>query len=528
MHRTTPSPRWRLSLLLRGPRRRRRARLRVRRVAVSTLGLFALLVGLTGLASGDRAAAQGSDGGEVFVVPITGTIDLGLAPYLSRILDEAADQNAAAVLIEIDTPGGRLDAVLQMQDALLDSEVRTIAFVDRTAFSAGALVAIASEEIYMAPGAVMGAATPVDGATGETSSEKIVSAVRSTFRSTAEARGRDPRIAEAMVDPDVRIDGLDTAGQLLTLTTDDALAWGYADGVASTRAELLGAAGLAGAEVVETSPSLAEDAVRWVTDPIVASLLLIVGILLIVGDFLVEGVGVPAAIGAVLIAAFFWGHLLAGLAGWEDVALVVLGIALIAVELFVIPGFGVAGIAGIIALLAGVFLAMLGREIQTPAQIERAGYTVVAVLLALVAGLVALVIFLPRGSRLSGLVLQSQADSLPVPAPVTTVRRPGGWLRWFGGDAALHSDRRVTVAETRGAPPNPVGVGGPAAVLALGASSLAGRGGVAVTDLRPSGIAEIDGERVDVVSDGGYVAAGEPITVVRDEGYRRVVRRAAA
>jgi membrane-bound serine protease (ClpP class) len=211
---------------------------------------------------------QGASGsGAVFVVPITGTIDLGLAPYLSRVLEQAEAEGAAAVLLQIDTPGGRLDAVLQMRDVLLGSEVPTIAFVDRTAFSAGALIAIACEEIYMTPGAVMGAATPVEGETGEIATEKIVSAVRTTFKATAEARGRDPLVAEAMVDPDVTIDGLVTRGELLTLTTTEATDWGYNDGVAANRAEVLAAAGLANAPVIETEPSLAERFVRFITDP---------------------------------------------------------------------------------------------------------------------------------------------------------------------------------------------------------------------------------------------------------------------
>nr|MBA3414949.1 hypothetical protein [Chloroflexia bacterium] len=254
------------------------------------------------------------------------------------------------------------------------------------------------------------------------------------------------------------------------------------------------------------------------------SLLIILGLLLIVGDFLVEGVGIPAAIGAVFIGLFFWGHLLAGLAGWEDVALVVLGIGLIAVELFIIPGFGVAGVLGIVALLGGLFLAMLGREIQTPAQIERAGYTIAASLAAFVIGLIAILIFLPRGSRISGLVLQSQGAD--VAASAMSVRQPGGWMRWFGGDRSLPSDRRVVVTE-RPAPPasTPSPVPAPAALPVLGMPSLTGRDGIALSDLRPSGIADIDGERIDVVSDGGYIPAGDRIAVFRDEGYRRVVRR---
>ena len=163
-------------------------------------GIAALVFAVAGIVasmvpgSSAHAQAQG-DAPPVYVVSISGTIDLGFAPYLKRVLSEAEHDNAPAVILDINTPGGRLDAVLQMRDAILDGNVRTIAFVNRTAFSAGALIAIACQEIYMVPGAVMGAATPVD-ASGETASAKVISAVRKTFKSTAEVRHRDPRIAE--------------------------------------------------------------------------------------------------------------------------------------------------------------------------------------------------------------------------------------------------------------------------------------------------------------------------------------------
>jgi membrane-bound serine protease (ClpP class) len=464
---------------------------------------FAALLGA--LVLGAAAGAQ-DESGAVYVVPITGEIDLGLAPYLDRVLGEAADADAAAVLLEIDTPGGRLDAVLQMRDALLSSGVPTIAFIDRNAFSAGALIAIACEAIYMAPGAVFGAATPVDAGSGDTASEKIISAVRSTFRTTAEARGRDPRVAEAMVDPDVAIDGLIEQGKLLTLTTSEALAWGYADGVAATRAEVLGAVGLGGAPVVETSPSFAERLVRFLTNPIVASLLFTLGLLLIIGDFLVEGVGIPALVGAAMIAVFFWGHLLAGLSGWEDIGLVVLGLLLIAVELFVIPGFGVAGVLGLAALLGGMFLALLGGDIQSPDQIERAGFTVVATLVLFVLGLIGLLVLIPGTTRFGGLVLRSHVGD----TATTTARKPGGWLRLFGGDDALARDRPPVAP--RSSPAN---------------RSLTGATGTALTDLRPSGAATVGGNQIDVVTEGEFVRAGDSIVVVRDEGYRRIVRRVA-
>jgi membrane-bound serine protease (ClpP class) len=481
---------------------------------VGLIRVWALIVlAVVSLAS-HATAAQSDPGatssGAVYVVPITGTIDLGLAPYLNRVLEQAEAEGAAAVLLQIDTPGGRLDAVLQMRDALLGSGVPTIAFIDRTAFSAGALIAIASEQIYMTPGAVMGAATPVEGATGETATEKIVSAVRTTFKATAEARGRDPLVAEAMVDPDVVIDGLVTRGELLTLTTTEATDWGYNDGVAANRAEVLAAAGLANAPVIETEPSLAERVVRFITDPVVSSLLITAGVLILIADLFVEGFGIGGMVGLGLLALFFWGHFLAGLTGWEDLALVVLGLVLIAVEIIVVPGFGIPGILGLAALLGGLFLAMLGREIQTPEGIEQAGLTILASFIGIVFGIIAIFAFLSRGQRLGRLVLNSAVGG----AEATTARPAAGWLGWFGSSSNLpRGSQQPTLGEKHAEQ-----AGQPVSARATG---------VALSDLRPSGIASIDGERVDVVTEGEHIPEGEPIEVVNDEGYRRVVRRAA-
>lgn len=473
----------------------------VRRIVALALILLGTLMPV--FADGISAQTEPSDP-PVYIVSITGTIDLGLAPYLARVIEEAEDAGSPAVILEIDTPGGRLDAVLQMQDTLLDAEIRTIAFVNRTAFSAGALIAIAAEEIYMVPGAVMGAATPVDGA-GETASEKIVSAVRKTFKTTAEVRGRDPLVAEAMVDPDIAIEGLVASGELLTLTTAEAQTWGYADGVVANRAELLQAAGLDGWPLRETSPVLAERVVRFITDPVVAGLLITAAILLIIGDFFVEGFGVVGAIGLALLAIFFWGHMLAGLAGWEDAALVALGLVLIGVEVFVIPGFGVAGIAGIAALAGGFWLAMVGRDIRTPEATERAGWAVALALLAAVAGTIALLVLLPNVRRGGGLILRSNVSD----GPAVDARRPRGWIRLFGGGAELERGSEPTLAS---GPP-------------VRTKTLKGAHGTATTDLRPSGHAEINGRQVDVVTAGEYIAIGTPIAVVADDGYRCLVRR---
>ncbi|MDQ3318227.1 MAG: ATP-dependent Clp protease proteolytic subunit, partial [Actinomycetota bacterium] len=258
------------------------------------MGALFLLV-LAAVASFSPALAQGSQN-RVYVVEIHGEIDLGLVPYLNRSLRQAQEEGAPAVVLDINTPGGRLDAVLQMRESLLGSPVRTVAFVNREAFSAGALVALASRDIYMAPGAVMGAATPVDGA-GETASEKTISAVRTTFKSTAEVRDRNPHVAEAMVDPSVEIDGLVEQGRLLTLTANEARKWGYADGVVSNTDELLEAIGHEGAAVEDVTPRLAENLVRFLTSPVVASLLLSFGFLLILADAFTEGFGAIGAAG---------------------------------------------------------------------------------------------------------------------------------------------------------------------------------------------------------------------------------------
>ena len=438
------------------------------------------------------------EAGVVYVIEVRGPIDLGLAPYLARVLGEAKREGARAVILDIDTPGGRLDAVLQMRDAILDSPLRTIAFVNRTAFSAGALVAIAAAEIYMTPGAVLGAATPVGGS-GEAADEKMVSAVRSTFRSTAELRGRDPRIAEAMVDADVEVEGLVRHGQLLTLTTIEAQQWHYANGVAADRTALLTATGLTGAVVVETAPGLAERVVRFLTHPVVASLLISAGLLLVLADLFTAGFGLAGVVGLALLALFFWGHFLAGLAGWEGVALVLLGLVLIAVEVLIVPGFGVPGVVGLLALLGGLFISLIGGDLVTREATVRAASTVGLALIMLVAGGAPLLWLLPRLPGLRGLVLQA---SVALPAPA-------------GGRRSLILAGVRERADLDAYDP----------MLAPEPPSLLGATGVALSDLRPSGFARIGDARVDVVSRGEYIAARERIEVVADEGYRRVVQR---
>jgi membrane-bound serine protease (ClpP class) len=527
----------------------------VARPLVRLAALLAIVLGL-GMALVGSSIAQAEDG-DVHVVAIDGEIDLGIAPFLDRALTEAEEAGAAAVLLEIDTPGGRLDAVLQMRDALLESQVRTVAYVDPTAFSAGALVALAAEEIYFAPAGVMGAATPVVGGAGQTADPKVISAVRSTFRATAEQRDRDPLVGEAMVDDAIEIDGLIAAGSLLTLTAMDAEAVGYSDGVAADRTALLDELGLGDRDLVVVSPGLAERTVRIITNPLLASVLVAVGVLLIVGELLVGAFGLASLVGVGLLGTFFWGHLLAGLAGWEDIVLVGIGVVLLLVEIFVVPGLGVPGVLGLAAILGGTYLAMVGRDFDfvSSGQLWATAGTVGLAFVGIGVGLIALLTMLgrrrsdPGGTR--GAMMH--ADTLDgdtmdgneagdtgagntgagnTGAGDTRRRRlatartvPGdtgdrrGWLRWFGDGDVL--ERENDVGNDAGVPaPRPVSDGAARAARE-------GAIGVALTDLRPSGVANFEGHRVDVVTEGDYLAAGERVEVLHAERYRRVVRRAS-
>jgi membrane-bound serine protease (ClpP class) len=444
-------------------------------------GLCLAALGAFPMVQPERLHSAESEPPIVYVAPVEGIIDLGLAPFVQRVLNEAADAGAAAVILDINTFGGRVDAAVLIRDALLAARVKTVAFINRRAISAGALISLAAEHIVMAEGGTIGAATPVQmgqpGAAPQPVEEKTLSYVRKEFRATAEARKRPPQIAEAMVDADVEIKGVIEKGKLLTLTTAEALKNKIADFSADTLDGVLAQLDLKGAEVRRATPNWAENLVRWLTHPIISSLLITVGMLGIILELRTPGFGVPGALGLASLTLFFWGHWLVALAGWEELLLFGSGIALLFVEIFIIPGFGIAGTLGIVALLAGLSLSLVGGGASWEFIVRAFARVVFSLLAALVASLVMLryIPRLPFGRRL---VLDT------------------GLGTGEGYASAPESDRRWL-----------------------------GKTGIAHTALRPAGIAEVDGERVDVVSDGEFIAAGTPIAVVRVDGNRIVVRQ---
>jgi membrane-bound serine protease (ClpP class) len=412
-------------------------------------------------------------------IPVTGVVELGLAPFIERSLEEAAAGGVAAVILDMDTPGGRVDAAERIADALSDAAVPVYTLVNRRAFSAGALIALATDGIYMRPGSVIGAATPVDGA-GQKAPEKIVSAMRSEMRALAEARGLDPRVAEAMVDESIAIPGVSEAGQLLTLTTEEAVELGYATEVEDMPA-LLALLGEARAQVVTAEANWAERVVRFFSNPVVAPFLLTLGFLGLITEIKTPSFGMAGAAGLLSLSLFFGSHLIVGLAGLEDLIIFGVGLALLGVEIFLIPGFGLFGVIGALGMVAGLYLALIG-SLPTSADFTRAGLVLSTTVLLIAVTAWVMIRSLPGSSRLarSGIFLLQRTD------------------RAIGYESAAR----------RG--------------------DLIGQVGRAITDLRPSGTGLFGDERIDVVSESEWITEGTPIKVVSAEGYRHVVRAVPA
>lgn len=409
----------------------------------------------------------------VYRVPVVGVIELGLAPYIERALQEATEASARAVVLEFETPGGRVDAAQRIVKAVGQSTLPVYAFVNQRAFSAGAMIALAADSIYMGPASSIGAATPVVGS-GEKAPEKIVSAMRSEFRALAERRGLDPRLAEAMVDEDIAVEGVVEAGKLLTLTGPEAVRLGFAVNEVESLEALLTAVGAGDADVYTPSINWAERLVRFLSHPMVTPILLSLGTIGLLIELKTPSFGVAGLVGIASFVAFFGSHYLIGLAGWEELILLGIGAVAMGIEVFVTPGFGIAGLVSILCIGSGIFLALLGN-LPTWGDVARAGGILVTTLIIVIASVYTLFRHLPTSRRWRGILLRSATDKATgfVSAPVR--------------------------------------------------SELVGVEGVAATDLRPSGVAIINSERVDVVSDAGFVSKGARVRVVHSDGYRHVV-----
>ena len=436
---------------------------------------FMVLIAIVGTLGAIVVPGTSQDESTVYRVPVTGEIELGLAPYIQRAVKEATETGAVALILDIDTPGGRVDAAEIISDALTDSEVPVYSLINRRAYSAGALIALSTSRIYMRPASVIGAATPVDG-TGTKAPEKIVSAMRSQMRTLAEANGLEPEVAAAMVDEDIEIDGVVESGKLLTLTTEEAIEIGYAEAIEDLDA-LLVELGHEGATVVTPELNWTERVVRFFSSSVVAPFLLSLGFLGLLVEIRTPTFGLAGTMGLISLGLFFGSNMIVGLAGLEDVLIVGAGLALLGIEAFVVPGFGIFGVAGVVAIVTGLYMSLLGN-IPTMPDFTRAAWVLASSTLLLIGSAWALIRTLPSSSRLteSGIFLLAKTASA------------------IGYESA----------EVR--------------------SDLVGKHGTAITDLRPAGTALVGDERIDVVSESEWISAGTPVKVLSAEGYRHIVR----
>jgi membrane-bound serine protease (ClpP class) len=405
------------------------------------------------------------------ILRVEGEIQPASAELLKKQIDQANAEQRPLIVIEIQTPGGRVDAAIEMSDAIVSSKVPTLAVV-KNAFSAGALIAMSAEQLAMLPASEIGAALPITG-TGQALEgavgEKINSAVRGKFRSVAETRGRNKDAAEGMVNPNKIIPGLKEKGEILTLTAPEAVKNNIADFTAQSVEDAVRQAGFSNLRLEKYVLSPSEQIGATLTNPIIAGILLAIGVVGILIELFHPGLAAPGIIGALALVAYFMGGLLTGSGSTVAFILFIAGILLIMAELLIIPGATVVGLLGLGSIVASIYL-QFGQN-----------FAVVSGTATIVAGICI------------GLALWK--------LPSSTILNRSIFLN-------------TTLATT----------GAPAIVPTQTASKLEGRFGTALSDLRPSGVASIEGERMDVVADGEFIKSGTMLEVTRVEGRRIVVR----
>ncbi len=428
-------------------------------------------------AQSEELAVQSQD--RVYLIHVEGPIDNGLAHYIDRSIQAAESNNASAILLVVDTFGGLVDAADQIRQSILDTPIRTVAFIDKNAASAGALISLACDEIYMASGSSIGAATVVEGTGGEKASEKMQSYMRGLMRATAEANGRDPRIAEAMVDESIAIEGIIEEGKLLTLSDQEALRFGISDSTFLNTNELFTALEWEEFMIVDNMETWQESFLRFLANPVVSGILMLMMMSGLYFEFQTPGFGFGGAAAMVGAALFFAPLYIMGLAESWEIILFVAGILLLLAEVFIIPGFGVAGIAGAGLILFSLGASLIGNTgLQFPdtQEISQAIWVLVGSLSGGIFLLITLGRYIPKNSRLNFLVLK---DTLA-----------------FRNEAMEEGE--------------PLSVWN-------------GKTGVALTPLRPSGIVKIDERRVDVTTEGDFIESGEPVKVVQVKGSQVIV-----
>jgi len=419
---------------------------------------------------------------KVFIFKIDEDIDPGMNRRVKLALEKAQEVSADLIIIEMDTYGGAVNDADDIRTMILESTIPIYVFINKDAASAGALISIATDSIYMAPGASIGAATVVNGTDGAAAPDKYQSYMRSMMRSTAEAKGRDPKIAEAMVDEKIKVEGISEEGSVITFSVSEAIKYGFCDGEYTSIDEILLAQNLQNAELINYEEDQIEQIISFFLSPAISGFL----ILIIIGGLYFElqtpGIGFPLLASIIAVILYFIPFYLSGLAENWEIFVFIIGVILLAVELFVIPGFGIFGVLGIVCILAGLVLGMLPNqnfdfEFVPAADLFGALLTVIIAAIASVG----IVFWLtPKVNEWGAFKSISLA---------TTQKRTDGYT------SSSYSD------------------------------SMVGKTGTVHSRLRPSGRILIDGEVYDAYSRGEFVEQGEKIIVISTEGTSLKVKK---
>ncbi len=400
-----------------------------------------------------------AESSDVVLLEVTGEVNAAMTGYIGDAIS-SAEQTGSPVVLLLDTYGGQILEADSIKQILLGAKVPVSCYITRNALSAGTLIAISCEHIIMAPGAVIGAAETIP------YDEKTLSTWVGILTSAAEARGRDPQIVAAMADKDIAIEGVTEAGSLLTLGASEALSLGISDGTAQNRDEALSLLGYADAAVLTQNMSFPVLAAQFLTSTTVMSILFIAAIICMGIEIFTPGFGVFGVLAILFFGLYFGGSYIAGYAEWWSIALFVLGVILLGIEVAV-PGFGIFGISGIVSIVAGMIFA--AKDFPTFLMVLGIGILGAAV------GLPLIYLLLKKLGLLRKLALEQ------------------GMLPEEGYVSHEHTE------------------------------SLTGKTGIALSVLRPAGVAEISGTRQSVVSSGAYIEKGAQIVVVEHTPGRIVV-----
>lgn len=396
--------------------------------------------------------------------------------YIKKAIKKAADEGASLIILELDTPGGLLSSALSIKNSIIESDIPVVAYINKNALSAGALISLSCEAIYMSDGSIIGAATPVymKGDEIEKAGEKEISAMRAAMRSSAERNKKNVRVAEAMVDETIVLtkknDGIDLDDKtLLTLSTEEALKVNIADGKANSIMDIIKLRNLSENSVIKNVEEEKYDYIlRFLINPVILSALISIGIIGVYIELKTPGFGIGGVISIIAFSIFFFAQIFVGDSGFLAPAIFFLGVVLLAIEIFVIPGFGITGILGIFGIAAGIFMSF---------GINNIAQATLVVFVSLISDIILIII-------LARFILKSKG---------------------FKNKMALETDTAGYHSS-------------------VSYDNLLGLEGITETLFRPSGNIIIDGKKYDAITEGEFINKGAKIKVILVEGNKIVVK----